>query len=98
MKTVPFLVFAFFSLSAQAAPPAPPQQSVAPAATATVPETTSPAAAKPSPGATPSGQGPTAPTASASKFDAGLFAGNNPVLTVAQLAGVATTQAPPHTP
>ena len=93
MKTVPFLVFAFFSLSAQAAPPAPPQQSVAPAATATVPEATAPPAAKPSPGATPSVQGPTEPTATASKFDTGLLGGNNPVLTEEERAGVAITQA-----
>src|SRR5271165_363311 len=93
MKTVPFLVFAFSSLSAQAAPPAPPQQSVAPAATATTPEAAASPAAKPSPGATPSVQGPTEPTAPASKFDAGLLGGNNPVLTEEERAGVAITQA-----
>jgi P-type conjugative transfer protein TrbG len=93
MKTVPLLVFAFSSLSAQAAPPAPPQQSVAPAATATTPEAAASPAAKPSPGATPSVQGPTEPTAPASKFDAGLLGGNNPVLTEEERAGVAITQA-----
>jgi type IV secretion system protein TrbG len=92
MKTVPLLVLAFFSLSAQAEPPAPPQQSVAPAATAT-PEAAASPAAQPSPGATPSVQGPAEPTAPASKFDSGLLGGNNPVLTEEERAGVAITQA-----
>jgi Conjugal transfer protein len=93
MKTVPFLVFAFFSLSAQAEPPAPPQQSVAPAATAATPEATASPAVQPSPGATPSVKGSAEPTASASKFDSGLLGGNNPVLTEEERAGVAITQA-----
>ena len=92
MKTLPLLVFAFSSLSAQAAPPAPPQQSVAPATTATPVPTASPVA-QPSPGATPSVQGSAEPTAPASKFDAGLLGGNNPVLTEEERAGVAVTQA-----
>jgi type IV secretion system protein VirB9 len=92
MKTLPLLVFAFSSLSAQAAPPAPPQQSVAPATTATPVPTVSPVA-QPSPGATPSVQGSAEPTAPASKFDAGLLGGNNPVLTEEERAGVAITQA-----